>query len=291
MTRRDQLGRRLSEAGLSRVSEQILQMLRPCYRIERKLIAEEEIPIGISRFGGSPDAPPDFLWPEVPGSRKPEPMEFVGQIQLADLSEPIAGALPRQGLLSFFTRWSEGRVFYYPESTVLRRCSSPNPPIPPAPSGFVPRLVAEFRGNANPVHTYRSCGLKFVPDASLPDGNSAIIGQLKLSAADHEWYIEFLEESATIRHQMFGYASPVQNEMEWACDCVRRGEKVKWNSPPERFISAVGDWILLLQVDSDDSREGPGWMWGDLGIVYFWIHRDDLSALAFDRAVVIEQCH
>jgi uncharacterized protein YwqG len=90
---------------------------------------------------------------------------------------------------------------------------------------------------------------------------------------------------------MFGYSSPVQNEMELECDFLRRKQDVQWNSPPDRFISATHDWILLLQVDTDDYQEGPGWMWGDAGMMYFWIHRDDLVGLTFDKVICIEQCH
>ena len=39
------------------------------------------------------------------------------------------------------------------------------------------------------------------------------------------------------------------------------------------------DCRALLQRDAiktDDCKEGPGWMWGDAGMLYFWIHRDDL---------------
>ena len=53
---------------------------------------------------------------------------------------------------------------------------------------------------------------------------------------------------------------------------------------------AVGaaDWRLLLQVDTDE--EGPGWMWGDVGRIYFWIKKQDLAALRFDDVWLIFQC-
>ncbi len=50
------------------------------------------------------------------------------------------------------------------------------------------------------------------------------------------------------------------------------------------------DWILLLQVDTDDDSDGPGWMWGDCGRIYFWIRRQDLAARRFDRAWTVLQC-
>ena len=113
-----------------------------------------------------------------------------------------------------------------------------------------------------------------------------MVEKLNLSEADAETYIEFCETlwparspGEVVKHQMFGYASPVQNEMELECQFQRSGEKPRWDLPPERFIDASRDWVLLLQVDSDDGKAGPGWMWGDAGMVYFWIHRDDLTGI------------
>jgi uncharacterized protein YwqG len=121
-----------------------------------------------------------------------------------------------------------------------------------------------------------------------------LVDELNLSSAERETYIELCEalwSGDAVKHQMFGHANPVQNEMELECDFLRRGEKPRWDLPTERSISAARDWVLLLQLDTDDGKTGPGWMWGDAGMVYFWIHREDLAARAFDRAIAIEQCH
>ena len=296
MSELDNLTAKISQAGLGAFSERILSLVRPCYHIERGLMPDADIPVGASKFGGSPDAPADFTWPTVPDSTKAEAMEFVCQIRLKDLPLPTPHAIPRDGVLSFFSRWSEGIVLFHPEGTSLRRFASPNPPVEQAPAGFFKRLAFEFRRNPDPLQTYRSCALTFAPGLSLPDGSATIITQLKMSGADSESYFEsVLDEpsgaSGKPQHQMFGYASPVQNEMELECDFVRRGEEVQWSSSPEAFISAMRDWILLLQVDTDDYKEGPGWMWGDAGMIYFWIHRDDLMSRAFDKVICIAQCH
>ena len=240
-----ELKRKLGEAGLSRVADQIARLARPCYTIKRLLRSEDEIPAGASKFGGSPDVPAGFFWPTAEGSKGP--MEFVGQIRLADLLEPLPEAIPRTGLLSFFTRWSDGRVYYYPEGTPLQRASGLPPSVAPAPSGFWQHVTAALKRRPDECRTYRACTLEFV--------------------------------------------HAVQNEMELECDSIRRGEEMRWDLPQERFIAAAADWVLLLQVDTDDYKEGPGWMWGDAGIVYFWIHRDDLTARAFDKVIAIEQCH
>jgi uncharacterized protein YwqG len=293
MQNRDELKHQLSEAGLGRMADRLMQLARPCVRVRRSLVPEGQVPVGASKFGGLPDAPVGFVWPQVPGAAGPEAMEFVGQVRLADLPTPLPEAVPNDGLLSFFTRWDEGRVFYHPPGTSLQRTDSPNPPVEPAPSGFWQRLRAGFRRDPDPRLTYRTCSLTFAAGVSPVDGGSSAFETLKLSESDSESYIELCEAGweGGLKHQLFGHSSPVQNEMELECDFSRRGEKMRWDSSPERFVAAMRDWVLLLQVDSDDGKDGPGWMWGDLGIVYFWIHRDDLASRAFDKIVCISQCH
>jgi uncharacterized protein YwqG len=41
-------------------------------------------------------------------------------------------------------------------------------------------------------------------------------------------------------------------------------------------------------VDSDDAA---GTMWGDSGMLYYWIRDDDLAARRFDRAWCVMQCY
>ncbi len=64
-------------------------------------------------------------------------------------------------------------------------------------------------------------------------------------------------------HQMFGYPVWVQDDEQ------RRGE------------------ILLLQLDSDS---GPGWMWGDVGILYFFIKENDFKEGNFSKIRLCMQC-
>ncbi len=60
------------------------------------------------------------------------------------------------------------------------------------------------------------------------------------------------------------------------------------HSAPEfaRLRDGAGDWRLLLQLDSDDDL---GVMWGDGGILYFWIREEDAQTGRFDNAWVVLQ--
>ena len=46
------------------------------------------------------------------------------------------------------------------------------------------------------------------------------------------------------------------------------------------------DWQLLLQIDSD---ENAGMRWGNAGMLYYWIKRDDLKARHFDDTWLVLQ--
>jgi uncharacterized protein YwqG len=48
------------------------------------------------------------------------------------------------------------------------------------------------------------------------------------------------------------------------------------------------DWILLLQVDSDENLSDN--YWGDAGALYYWIKRDDLANGRFANVWFFMQC-
>ena len=47
---------------------------------------------------------------------------------------------------------------------------------------------------------------------------------------------------------------------------------------------------LLLQLDSDWRIDGPGWIWGDAGIIYFFIKPADLNAKRFEKIKAVFEC-
>lgn len=93
-------------------------------------------------------------------------------------------------------------------------------------------------------------------------------------------------------HQMFGHARSIQGSMQHKCELVRAGlycgDSTGYEDPRAEGLKARwDDWVLLLQLDSDDDL---GWCWGDVGRLYFWIRRADLQAHRFDQAWLILQC-
>ncbi len=69
---------------------------------------------------------------------------------------------------------------------------------------------------------------------------------------------------------------------------VGKPEAFQGERTQELLRVAPSEWRLLLQLDTDE--DGPGWMWGDSGRIYYWIRRGDLAAGAFDRTWLVLQC-
>src|SRR4029079_5164991 len=114
-----------------------------------------------------------------------------------------------------------------------------------------------------------------------------------------ESYFEFLHEferraypSDGGLHRLFGHAASVQGDMPLEAQLVSNGlycgDGSGYRDPRAKTLAAgASDWVLLLQLDADD---GAQVMWGGLGMLYFWIRREDLAARRFDRAWFTLQC-
>ena len=68
---------------------------------------------------------------------------------------------------------------------------------------------------------------------------------------------------------------------------LRQPVRLQGPAGGRRLAPGEKDWRLLLQVDTDEQL---GLMWGDCGLIYFWIREQDAAARRFDRAWVILQC-
>jgi len=92
--------------------------------------------------------------------------------------------------------------------------------------------------------------------------------------------LEDLQNPSGLRHQLFGYPVPVQSD-DFEQSCVAMAKfAYSLDSAPE-------EWILLLQLDSDDDM---GWMFGDTGTIYYFIRKDDLKNDDFSKVWISLQC-
>jgi uncharacterized protein YwqG len=145
--------------------------------------------------------------------------------------------------------------------------------------------------------------LEALPELALPAPYPDEVRAMGLSDAERDAYWRLAEEleregarmptdaAEAPVHRLGGVPREIQNPMEAECELARRGEDpyaVPYSRREEIAEEAKARWRLLLQVDSDDAA---GLMWGDAGILYYWIRDDDLAARRFDRAWCVMQCY
>ena len=117
---------------------------------------------------------------------------------------------------------------------------------------------------------------------SLPYHHEPQIMALGLSWDESHAYLDVrggIDQGVPIEHRLLGWPDPVQNaEME--LECQRATARI------DRDWSATEEWRLLLQLASDDD---VGMMWGDVGLLYFWIRDPDLAARAVATRVTVRR--
>lgn len=215
-------------------------------------------------FGGLPMVPSDFVWPMKDGY----PLEFIGQIRCSEID-----LIPtNDGNLLFFydsRHWGNrpsdrghALVFHVPSN--VPRVQAELPQVK------VPTWWGLFQKNVRP-HVYQRTDASFTASRSYPSFERKLIEFDNEDAEDA--YTEFCS-AIQPAIQMGGFPSPIQSdEMEQEC------------------VNALGigprdAWVLLLQL-----IELGDMVWGDAGVLYWYIHQDDLAQLRFDRVWMITQCY
>jgi uncharacterized protein YwqG len=276
MSLRDDLLSEFSNGGLSPISTELAKLSKECIRMRSAPRANKTISTGTSKLGGLPDLPPGLAWPKW----KTGYLTFVAQVNLAEL--PGSELLPNVGMLSFFydpdqSAWGfdpkhkEGfRLWYFPEVSQLIRTAESEPA------------------------TFPCAQLSFEPFLSLPDPSAKSARDLLLERKDREQYRNFLGKRAgpAPQHQVHGWPRIIQDEMELECQLVTNGlylgDLSGYEDPRRKELEpGADDWTLLFQIDSDDNAQ---MMWGDGGMLYVWIRRQDLAAQNFEKAWTILQC-
>jgi uncharacterized protein YwqG len=148
-------------------------------------------------------------------------------------------------------------------------------------------------------------GIRFTPSSTVPIGGSRDYDRLKAAAgfseAEEDKYGELAHHFAQrgrpsgnrSLHQMLGHAFNIQGDMQLEAQLVTHGlyaGNEKGYKDPRRpeLEKGADEWMLLLQLDSDESADV---MWGDSGMLYFWIREADLRARRFEKAWMTLQCY
>lgn len=253
-------------------------------RLRSEAADEANISAGQTKLGGSPDLMPSFDWPRFRGL----PLSFIAQINLAEVHPyDSEGLLPATGLLSFF--YDSGQsiwgfdpadkggwaVFFTDNLNEIARISAPDD------------LPEEGR--------YRARLLRPSQEPTHPSWESSDFERLGLDDDQELAYSQALDremENDGLIHRMLGHPDPIQGDMQVECQLASHGlycgDASGYNHPRAAELRAgATEWRLLLQIDSDDGAE---MMWGDVGRIYYWIHRDTLAARDWQSVWLILQC-
>jgi uncharacterized protein YwqG len=236
-----------------------------------------------SRIGGLPLLPDGVPWPEW----KNKPLSFLCQIDLNEIPDACERhGLPDSGMLFFFYSQEQDTWGFDPKDEGSWRVVYATSP------GSTPRAAPDGLDQA---FVYMEKAVAFNHLETYPDGQDDRVGALNLSDRQSDQYVELcsgvFEDGP--RHHLFGYPSPVQgNDMELECQLVSHGlycgDPSGYRHQRAKELEAGRcDWVLLLQLDTDDDA---GMMWGDCGMLYFWIRKDDLARGHFDKCWMILQC-
>jgi len=234
-----------------------------------------------SHVGGHPNLPDGVPWPKRNGS----PLGFLARLCLTDIQAAVPiDWLPKTGSLLFFYD------------------------IENQPWGFDPShrgsaAVLLVPDTSQPVSTLNGEAMSGLPrrDVALrsikvpPPVDQDSIRAMNLSDKEADTLSELCDGvfQGEPKHQVSGFPSPVQSdEMELECQLVTNGlycgDSSGYRDPRAQELKAGAEnWKLLLQFDGDDEL---GVMWGDAGIIYFWVEQHAARAGDFSNAGVILQC-
>lgn len=264
--------------------ESKFEMFKPLIRskIDFELVPQNDdtIKIGQSKIGGKPDLSSSSGWPMTNANKS---LSFIGQLNCAELKIfDKEGLLPSKGLISFFYCADQEAWGFDPKDSdrfkVIYTESIDN----------LERI--NFPKDLGEHSIFQSNELTFESSLSLPDWeHEGIEGVLSDDEMDN-----YIEINSGSENQIFGYANCIQGPMELECQLVTNGlycgDSSGYEDPKRKKLeSGKDDWILLLQLDSEE--DNAGMMWGDSGKLYYWIKKSDLKNKNFEKCWIVLQCY
>lgn len=235
----------------------------------------------------------DDIAEQAERSALPAPLAFIAQVDLGEARR--AGAIdpdiPRAGRLLFFYDIDQMPGGYKPGDITGARITLDMTPAAglrrtPPPPELAPVLQAmSIRPQRCMLY-----GALSPPFYGSPDWTACELRE-KADEDMRVWWHDVTGEEHD--HRVGGHPLQIQNDMQTECALVSQGLDLgtpgAWTSPAaERFKADAASWVLLLQIASD---KRAGMMWGDMGNLYVWIHRDALRRRRFEEARVIFQCY
>ncbi|MES2519269.1 MAG: YwqG family protein [Bacteroidota bacterium] len=276
----------LNSNGLEKLAVKIEPTLRTAIRIKPIECEEDKIKIGQSKFGGQPDLPENIAWVK---DFEQNSLAFIAQINLHEVARlDTEDLLPKTGILYFFYDATQSacgleiadrennmfKVIYYDgDLDLLQRKDFPDD------------LPEESEDEYSPnTARFTPAKIKINQEISYPSNGETIYEDL--TSEEYDIFAENFFEDDSI-HKLLGYSNNLQNPMEIECELITNGivldDPDAYETPEAIALKEnVGDWRLLLQVDSTEEGEGSMDFAGG-GTIYYWIKKQDLLNKDFDK--------
>ncbi|MBE6635737.1 MAG: DUF1963 domain-containing protein [Ruminococcaceae bacterium] len=251
-----------------------------------------------SKIGGKPYLPEDFVWPTYtsPDDGEERPLSFLCQVNMNDVKKyDKDGLLPDSGMLYVFYECESMKWGFDPEddgaASVFWFDIFDNVNFAPID---IPSEIAE-------EYVIPEIPLQFKARRSYPKFEEfQIYSDIE---CDFEEYDEALSalgvnvDEDSEDHKLLGYADIIQDEMLTECERTSRGlycgDPESYRNTPEDVKADISkhasDWTLLLQL-STIVRDEFEFMFGDCGMLYLYIRKEDLAKREFDKARFSVQC-
>jgi uncharacterized protein YwqG len=268
----------IHEHALSHLAADLEKMLQYSMVLEEEGAEDRELSIGATKFGGSPDVPPDFVWP----TWQERQLSFLAQFNLAEIAEfDVEHRLPHAGLLSLFYDAQEQPMGLFASDRGAWRVYHFSTPLENLKRKPLPEELPEDV-------RFPTSRISYSVDMTLPDSVAWEIENLELTREERESYIDLKDANQTTvfpLHRLLGHPEIIQQEMRG--DCQERFDPSDVEKPMEPTPEEIEQWRLLIQLDTN---EETGMYWGNTGKLYFWIRECDLQARAFENVWLMLQC-
>jgi uncharacterized protein YwqG len=239
-----------------------------------------------SQLGGLPSLPRGQTWPHWNG----KPLSYLAQLDFTEVAKTaMLPGFPRTGRTLFFYNQEQSTWGFDPTDRGSWAVFYDAGVDADATKAAFPQGLEEHGRFVEKPLSFRAI-------RSFPDYGSRIsVDHKAVSDSDCEQLSALKSEvfCKHPQHQIGGFPSAVQNDaMELECQLVSNGvycgDPSAAKDPRVSGLRAgASDWILLFQLDSDDDAR---MMWGDVGMLYFWIRRQDLARCDFSSVWMILQC-
>lgn len=256
--------------------DELMAATSPAIRLRTERVKSDELPLGASRMGGLPDLPPQVPWPEY----QDRPLEFLTQINFREAASVARlPGLPDSGwLIIFYDLYQRCEnnedvwrgLFFDTDPASLVRLK----PQDEGKRGL--RLWGETASGDEPPEDwdFHFCRLLMESCTCPPD---EMAYRATGSARQPDWDDERSEDWGEL-HERFEFRIGEPYHLLGGTPAAVQSDPREQGAPH-----------LLLQIDSD--FDGPDWMWGDMGRMYFLTTKAGLAARDFSQVEASWDCY